>query len=111
MDVLGVRNKEAQSGTGMLRCRTERSYVGMPMPAASALMPMPGVRNKMTQSGIRMLRCWTEMSDARLPIPAASRLMPMPMPSYVKMACLSRGSRWRSLPGTPSALSDNQSRK
>ncbi len=30
-----------QSGTGMIRYRTEIQDVGMPMPPASALMPMP----------------------------------------------------------------------
>jgi hypothetical protein len=33
--------KETQSGTGMLWYRTEIIYAGIPMPAASALMPMP----------------------------------------------------------------------
>ncbi len=35
------RNKETQSGAGMLRYGTEMIYAGLPMPVASALMPMP----------------------------------------------------------------------
>jgi hypothetical protein len=35
------RNKGTQSGTGMLRYRTEIHDAGMPMPAASTSMPMP----------------------------------------------------------------------
>ncbi len=35
------RNKETQSGTEMLRYQTEMIDAGIPMPAASALMPMP----------------------------------------------------------------------
>jgi hypothetical protein len=35
------RNKEIQSGTGMLRYWTEKMNAGMPMPAALTSMPMP----------------------------------------------------------------------
>ncbi len=35
------RNKRTQSGTGMLRYRTEIQDAGMPIPAASTSMPMP----------------------------------------------------------------------
>jgi len=35
------RNKGTQSGTGMLRYRTEMQDAGMPKPAASTSMPMP----------------------------------------------------------------------
>ncbi len=35
------RNKGIQSGTGMLRYRTEMSDAGMPMPAALVSMPLP----------------------------------------------------------------------
>jgi hypothetical protein len=34
------RNKKTQSGTGMLEFRTEMSETGMPMTAASGMMPM-----------------------------------------------------------------------
>jgi hypothetical protein len=34
-----------QSGTGMLRYRTEIQDAGMPMPAASTSMPMPSYAN------------------------------------------------------------------
>ncbi len=36
------QNNGTQSATRMLRYRTEMSDAGMPMPAASVLMPMPG---------------------------------------------------------------------
>ncbi len=36
-----VLNKETQSGTGMLRYRTEIMDAGIPMPVASASMTMP----------------------------------------------------------------------
>jgi hypothetical protein len=35
------RNKDTQSGSGMLLYRTEMIDAGLPMPAASALMPIP----------------------------------------------------------------------
>ena len=35
------RNKRTQSGTGMLRYRTEKLDARMPMPAALPTMPMP----------------------------------------------------------------------
>jgi hypothetical protein len=35
------RSKGFQSGTGMLRFRTEIQVAGMPMPTASTSMPMP----------------------------------------------------------------------
>ncbi len=35
------QNKGTQSSTGMLRYQFEMPGAGMPMPAASALMPMP----------------------------------------------------------------------
>jgi hypothetical protein len=35
------RRKGTQSGTGMLRYWTEIPYAGMPMPSASATMPIP----------------------------------------------------------------------
>jgi hypothetical protein len=39
------QDKGNQSGTGMLRFRTEVRDAGMPMPAASASMPMPSYEN------------------------------------------------------------------
>jgi hypothetical protein len=39
------RNKETQSGTGTLRYRTDVMDAGIPMPLASALMPMPVYAN------------------------------------------------------------------
>jgi hypothetical protein len=34
-------NKKTQSVTGILRCQTDMSVIGMPMAVASALIPMP----------------------------------------------------------------------
>jgi hypothetical protein len=44
-DLLGFRNKETQSVTGILRYQTEMIDAGIPMLAASALMPMPSYAN------------------------------------------------------------------
>ncbi len=42
-ELMRYRDKRTQSGTGMLRYRTEIQDAGMPMPAASASVPMPNV--------------------------------------------------------------------
>ncbi len=47
-ELFRYRNKEAQSGTGMLRYHTEMIDAGIPMLAALALMPMPSYGNHRT---------------------------------------------------------------
>jgi hypothetical protein len=40
-------NQETQSNTGMLKYRTDMMNAGMPMPVASASMPMPSYGKEM----------------------------------------------------------------
>jgi hypothetical protein len=41
LELVLCRNKDTQSGSGMLLYRTEMTDAGLPMPAVSALMSIP----------------------------------------------------------------------
>jgi hypothetical protein len=57
LEPVQYRNKETQSGTGMLQCWTEIQDAGMPMPVASTLMLMPSYAERVQ---------WPRVTSSRL---------------------------------------------